>query len=258
MYIFRDIQVVIKYLSVFPCCPFAVGQDPSRSSSQQSQHRTCRRVGCGSLVAYSDSSSWLWGEKTPVRSKSHIHTHHSLFYEFEYVQFSWHSVGIRVGLEVFIKKSRFAFLSSFPHWCIIAAQPSSFRKIQTLTLSNRQGKLWLPALCWGFHLSADIHAFWQTSLKTPESSWSQGQYTEAWSETTRAGDLKLLKRFNLQNTQTHQLTVHLSSYLSLVTLFEQSPDSLQHSLLAFLHLQTPQSHRGWWVGQWGYDSWAVH
>ena len=166
------------------------------------------------------------------------------------------SVGIRVGLEVFIKKSRLAFLSSFPHWYIIAAQPSSFRKIQMLTLSNRQGKLWLPALCLGFHLSADIHAFWQTSLKTPESSWSQGQYTEAWSETSRWP--QVIKNGLIYITPNLISSVHLSSYLSLVTLFEQSPDSLQHTLLAFLHLQTPQSHRGWWVGQWGYDSRTVH
>lgn len=47
-------------------------------------------------------------------------------------------------------------------------------------------------------------------------------------------------------------------YLSLVTLFEQSPGGLQNTLLAFIHLQAPQSHRGWRVGWWCYDPWAVY
>lgn len=86
-----------------------------------------------------------------------------------YLQLSWFSVWIRVGLLVFIIKSRFAFC---PHFHTDAQQlltsPNPSGK-DTLTLSNQQGKLWLLARCLALHPSADNLAFWQTGIKTPGS-----------------------------------------------------------------------------------------
>ncbi|KAG7238339.1 hypothetical protein INR49_031055 [Caranx melampygus] len=64
------------------------------------------------------------------------------------------------------------------------------------------------------------------------------------------------KRHSNIDPMWHNSLIHLrhTSYLGLVTLFEQSPDSLQHTLLTLLHLQAPQSHRGWWVGRRCHDS----
>lgn len=153
-------------------------------------------------------------------------------------------------------KSRTAFCPHFQS-CTAAAHPSQdYIKAHTLTLSNLQGTWWLPALCWERRPSARNHAFWRKGSETPENFWSLGRYTEAWSGTIRTINLNLLKMCNLQQPNTS--CERNSSYLGLITLLKQIPDSLQHTLTALLHLQAPQSHRGRRIGWRCHDSWAVY
>lgn len=125
------------------------------------------------------------------------------------MQFSWYSVGIRVGLEVFIKKYRIALLSSFPHWytitLLIFQKNMNTHPVQsarkTVAASSELGTP--PFFRYPRFLANKVKNS-REFLKSGTLYWSM-----IWNNESR------WNYFNLQdNTQTHLTSSHTTRHIS--------------------------------------------